>query len=539
MKKHNVSAALYKKLLSITKRKDSEEEVIRFAVDALSEHFSDYRVTYSNVYRNGQLEVIYTKQPGNMLQLVGLCVDISPVESLVKKFLNLEFVVTNDIVDSPLYKPRVEDFLKISGSRARLDCPLEVEDDFVGLLSLTHLEPTKWSPEIIETIKEVAELIQLMIRDARTRDELHKSEALFRQFAENINAVFWMTDNAKNVMIYVSPAYEEIWGRTRESLYQNPRSFMEAIHRDDIAQVRAAVEKQGEEKYEQIYRIVRPDGTIRWIKDRGFRLSEPDGEVRRVLGIAEDITPLREAIDQLKAAQSQMIAKEKFAAIGELASGLAHEINNPLAVIYGINTQLMEICRQKGEKDAVISDNLSTIEKMSKRIASVVKSLRAFSKKTDQNYRSQADLALICEETLALVRQKLQENGIHLSVNLPQGKTPISCRQSDISQAILHLVNNSIDALRDSESKELEITVDVEGGEAEFCIADYGLGIHEDLREKVFQPFFSTKEVGSGPGLGLSISKAIIENHGGRLEIERLSAPTKICFYLPLMNEEK
>jgi PAS domain S-box-containing protein len=130
-------------------------------------------------------------------------------------------------------------------------------------------------------------LVQVQSRDR----ELLASEERFRQLAENISEVFWMTDVAKNEMIYVSPGYGTIWGRTRESLYAEPRSWTEAIHPDDRERVRQSVlTKQVTGEYDEEYRIVRPTGSVRWIRDRAYPVRDDSGQVYRIVGIAEDIT---------------------------------------------------------------------------------------------------------------------------------------------------------------------------------------------------------------------------------------------------------
>jgi PAS domain S-box-containing protein len=131
---------------------------------------------------------------------------------------------------------------------------------------------------------------------------LQESEERFRQLAENIREVFWMTDPQKNETIYVSPGYEAIWGRSCQKLYESARDWVDAIHREDRDRVlQAALEKQVLGKYDEEYRIVRPDGSIRWIHDRAFPVRNEAGEVYRVTGIAEDITERKMAERRLEA----------------------------------------------------------------------------------------------------------------------------------------------------------------------------------------------------------------------------------------------
>ena len=142
-------------------------------------------------------------------------------------------------------------------------------------------------------------------RDITKRKQAEKilrdSEERFRQLADNIREVFWMTDVSKNEMIYVSPAYEEIWGRTVETLYASPQEWMNAIHPEDRARImEAALTKQISGKYDEVYRIIRPDNAIRWIQDRAFPIQDDSGKVYRLVGIAEDITERKQVWDALR-----------------------------------------------------------------------------------------------------------------------------------------------------------------------------------------------------------------------------------------------
>src|SRR6202035_874514 len=120
---------------------------------------------------------------------------------------------------------------------------------------------------------------------------------------ENISEVFWMTDPAKREVLYVSPAYETIWGRTCKSLMERPHSFFDAIHPDDRPRVLASIQANSDIPYELEYRIVRPDGAVRWIRDRAFPVRDAAGPVIRIAGVAEDVTEKRQLETQLRQAQ--------------------------------------------------------------------------------------------------------------------------------------------------------------------------------------------------------------------------------------------
>jgi PAS domain S-box-containing protein len=135
----------------------------------------------------------------------------------------------------------------------------------------------------------------------KIEEALRESQERFRQVTEHIQEVFWLSDTLKNEVLYVSPAYESIWGRSCESLYSAPRSWLEAIHPEDRDSVlKAALTKQAVGSYDEEYRIVRPDGSIRWIRDRAFPIHDSSGAVCRIAGVADDITDHRKADEELQ-----------------------------------------------------------------------------------------------------------------------------------------------------------------------------------------------------------------------------------------------
>jgi PAS domain S-box-containing protein len=170
---------------------------------------------------------------------------------------------------------------------------------------------TVWLSDRVRVIAEGGrpkELVGVMV-DVTARKEaeraLHEREARFREIEEKVREVFWVTDPGKTRMLYVSPAYEEMWGRTCASLYANPMSLVEAIHPDDREGVRSRMAGQASGAYDEIYRILRPDGSQRWIHDRAFPVHAPGGELVRIVGSAQDVTELKNIEQALRESEGR------------------------------------------------------------------------------------------------------------------------------------------------------------------------------------------------------------------------------------------
>jgi PAS domain S-box-containing protein len=168
--------------------------------------------------------------------------------------------------------------------------------EVLGGLFFGHAEPGVFTERAERVVVGIAAQAAVAIDNARLYGRVQESEQRFRQLAEHITGVFWLSDPVKTRILYVSPGYEQVWGRTVQSLYDQPRSYLDAIHPADRPRVLASLARQaaGEATAEE-YRIVRPDGTVRWVWDRGFPVRDDSGRVYRIAGVAEDITERRRA----------------------------------------------------------------------------------------------------------------------------------------------------------------------------------------------------------------------------------------------------
>lgn len=245
-----------------------------------------------------------------------------------------------------------------------------------------------------------------------------------------------------------------------------------------------------------------------------------------------------ERTDELKNTQAQLINSSKLSALGEMAGGVAHEVNNPLTVILLTAERLLRKIKNNEESKEDLSRSLETLVKTSHRISKIVNGLRFFARDNSKESFEDSLLLNIVEDTLSLCYEKFRYHGIQVDVNFPQDliNSKIHCRPVEISQVLLNLLNNSFDAINIFDEKWIKIDCWSNDYNIYLSITDSGKGILKEIQERMMQPFFTTKEIGKGTGLGLSISKGIVEGHKGELYLDPASPNTKFVISLPRLK---
>ena len=365
-----------------------------------------------------------------------------------------------------------------------------------------------------------------------TLAKLQESEERFRQLAESIGDVFWVTNPGKSKMQYISPAYEHIWGRPSLSLYAAPNAWLEAVHPEDRERVRRATLTQAAGNYLEEYRIIRPDGELRWIRDRAFPVKNEAGEVYRIVGIAQDITERRLARERERLLEIQFHQAQKMESIGKLAGGVAHDFNNILTAIMGYTNFLADGPTRNG----TWREDVEEIRKAAERAAGLTRQLLAFSRRQTLQPKV-LDLNTEFTEMKNMLRRMVGED-IDWSVSLASGLGCIKADQGQIQQVLMNLIVNARDAMP-SGGKLTVSTKNIQfqephaennfiippGAYVVIAVSDTGGGIDENIKAHIFEPFFTTKEKGKGTGLGLAVIYGIITQCDGYIVID--SAPNK------------
>lgn len=236
-----------------------------------------------------------------------------------------------------------------------------------------------------------------------------------------------------------------------------------------------------------------------------------------------------------------MAASARLSALGMMAGGVAHEINNPLAIIHASASDLVRKVKQRGDVSLpIILRNSERILETTNRITRIIKSMRHLAREGSQDVVRPASVAKIVERTLEICGERFRHHSVNLLVPSVDPTLVVSCREVEIGQVLLNLLENAFDAVvEQTAGKWIRLEVILDNGSVVFSVTDSGPGVPPELRQKIMEPFFTTKEVGKGMGLGLSISRRIVEDHGGELEFTEEAGHSRFSFRVPLLQKEE
>ena len=391
-----------------------------------------------------------------------------------------------------------------------------------------------------ETILGMVLVFNDVTEQYKTREALRESEERFRQLAENLNEVFWLGSPDWNEVIYVSPAYEDNWGLSKDALYKNARAWLEAVHPDDQQQVINDIPEKLDLSSKVInfreYRIIKPDGEIIWVKARAYPVYNSAGEVIRIAGIAEDITARKFAEETIRRSQ-------KMDALGKLTGGIAHDYNNMLGIIMGYAEHLSDLLHDQPG----IQKYADRIMRAGERGSNLTKKLLSFAKYRPADIKNTNINTLLCEEWDML--EKTFTARITLEMKLAENLWNVLLSENDLQDTILNVCINAMHAIDGNGKITIETSnqpigrdqadqLALEPGDyVQLAIHDTGTGMDEATRQKIFDPFFTTKGV-SGTGLGLSQVYGFVKRCKGAIKVDSVPQQgTSFTLYFPRSSE--
>ncbi len=381
-------------------------------------------------------------------------------------------------------------------------------------------------------------------RDVTKRVEaefaVRESEARLRLIEDASDELFWIADPQVSQLFHISTAFERIFGRSQKSFEESSLPLLEFVHPEDRPKVIADTANQKLGKpYEHQVRINHPDGSIRWISNRGFPIRDAEGNLVYYGGVCKDIT-------EKMALEEQLRQSQKMEAVGRLAGGIAHDFNNMLTVIGGFG----ELIRGKADPASGIPSYCEEIIKAGENATRLTRQLLAFGRRQVLTPVI-LDLNDIVKNVEKMLRRLIPEN-IELRTVLHSDLWHIKADPTQMEQVLMNLVVNSRDAMSDGGT----ITVELQNADLDeeyvrrhstvppgkyvmLVVTDSGKGIDEAAKAHIFEPFFTTKEQGKGTGLGLATVYGIVKQSGGFIWV--YSEPgegTSFKVYLPFAEGE-
>ncbi len=421
----------------------------------------------------------------------------------------------------------------------------------------------------------------------RSEKALHESEAHFRTLFEQAAVGVAKVEAFSGRFLDVNQRFSEIVGYPIHMLKK--MNFAEITYPDDRERCLRLQQDFLAGKVRQFSgekRFIRPDQSIVWAYLSVSAMWSAGENPTSFVSVVEDQTDKKIAESNELAHREKLIAASKLSALGEMAGGIAHEINNPLSTIVGV-ASLLKVRLNANQPDTrKMLEDVTLLESTVSRISKIIKGLLAISRNTERDPLQPVPLTQVTQEALTLCQEQFKHRSISLITHFcSEAESVVQARPAQLAQVILNLLSNSIDAIKDQPTLDtnhdslpsnqqknqrwIEITIkktqaknsspnEVQSAQENLTaqngtgvkptlasveiapagivsvrITDSGLGIKPDIAEKMMQPFFTTKEIGKGTGLGLSISKSIAEDHKGRLYYDASAANTSFVLELP------
>jgi PAS domain S-box-containing protein len=368
-------------------------------------------------------------------------------------------------------------------------------------------------------LSQARDLLEIKVME-RTK-ELRRSEAYLEEAQRLSKTGSWARVSATGEMRYWSEECYRVLGFEPQEGLPKFETFLQHVHPDDQRRVWETAERARREKvdYEVDYRIVHPGGDVRDIHTVGHPVLSPSGDIVEFVGTVIDVTERRQAEkerERLRQVQADLAHINRATTMGELTASLAHEINQPIAAaVTDARTCLRWLAREQPDLGEA-RDSAARMVNAVTRAADIISRLRQLFKKGAPQ-TSFVDVSAVIQEMVVLLRSEASRHSVSILTELSENLPRVVADRVQLQQVLMNLMLNGIEAMQDTKTEgQLTIkTLMSEGGQLLISVSDTGVGLPREQADQIFNAFFSTKA--QGTGMGLSISRSIVESHGGRM----------------------
>jgi two-component system sensor kinase FixL len=384
------------------------------------------------------------------------------------------------------------------------------------------LQEMDWPMETVSRLHLAADTFATAIARQKAENELRESEERISLAVNSAQAGLWSED-IKTGVIWATAKARDIYGFSVDEEITSDK-FQNVIHADDRDMVNSSLNRiiNGESNLQAEFRIILPDGGIRWIKVQARGYYNPSGQVERLTGIASDISERKQAETEMAQLRVELAHLGRVTMMNEISSALAHEINQPLGAILNNASAARLLTSRDKHNPAEISEILDDIIGDTRRAGDVIRKIRGIVKESDAQME-QMDVNALIMDTIEMVRTNMSMAKITLCLDLQPEIKKVIGDHIRLQQVILNLINNSMDAMADMPTRKLTIRSNMTAPDTvTISVIDSGAGFDKKATDKVFKPFFTTKK--DGLGMGLRICRSIIEEHGGQIRAENNTA---------------
>ncbi len=412
-------------------------------------------------------------------------------------------------------------------THSEMCAPLKMGQRVIGVIDAQSRRLNAFSEDDFRLLNIVGGLLATIIENTRLQEGIKHSEEKYRKVVEGAHDGICVI-GLDNRLRYVNQRMEEIFGYPEKNLIG--MDFRDLITEESRRFIEErTIRRQRGEKLSPLFELnaIRKDGEVRNIEINAKVLKAQEAEINYIVFV-RDIT-------EKKRLEQQLLQGEKLRALGEMASGVAHDFNNALAAILG-NAQLMLLTAKEEE----LRESLRTIEKVAKDAAHTVKRLQEFTRKRSHQELYRVDINQIIRDAIEITKPKwkdeAQAKGISIEIISSLQEIPtVGGNASDLREVITNMIFNSIEAM--PEGGKIEIRTFHQKKKVYIQVSDTGVGMEEEVKKKIFEPFFTTKPF-SNTGLGLSMSYGIIKRFGGEIEVEsKVGQGTTFTIILPIQLE--